>query len=351
MCSVGLGFNFEMDVYTHSILSQTKKIDRRYAGTLSLVLLSVAFCLTLIFALDPIYELLREPLLSLIEIIDPSPQNENAVRETVSMLTSIILSALAILLPTLPLCLVRHRTPKAVCASPSKKPNVNIFAYIPFAIGMGYFASLAANLLFGETSRFIETEAGFLPSTVLGTILYFVYIAVLPAIAEEIMFRGVIMGALMPYGRTQALVISAVLFGLTHVNPIQAIFATVMGLLIGELYAQTGSIWWGALIHFLNNAISSSVTYLLQIYGEDDIIVLGVFGLVVLAIMTFAIAYGTVLVIRANKKRRLVDLAPPPDGSYRTLRDAAKQLLGRSAYATAMFCAAYAISLISRYYQ
>ncbi len=324
--------------------------DKHYARTLATVLLSASLCLALIFSLDFIYVLLRQPLLALIEAIDPSPQNDIAVRETVSMLASIILSALATLLPAILPCIFCKRTLKKACASPAKKADVNIFAYIPFAIGAGYIASLVSSTLFGFTDRFTDTAVETLPSSVPGIILYFVYVAVLPAITEEILFRGMIMGSLLPYGKTQALIISSVLFGLAHVNPIQAIFAAVLGIIIGELYAQTGSIWWGSLIHFLNNAISVSLTYLLQIYGEDDIIMLVISGIIIYALIIFAAIYGIISFARYNKSKKLVDLAPPHDGRYRDISDAARQLSGKSAYATAIFCIVYAVSLIYRYF-
>lgn len=339
-----------MNAYIDKIIYDMQTTDRHYGRTLATVLLSASLCLALIFSLDFIYALLRQPLLALVEAIDPSPQNDIAVRETVSMLASLILSALATLLPALLPCIFCGRTRKKVCASPAKRPGVNVFAYIPFAIGAGYIASLASNVLFGFTDRFTETAVETLPSSVPGIILYFVYVAVLPAITEEILFRGAIMGALMPYGKTQALIISSVLFGLAHVNPMQAIFAAVLGIIIGELYAQTGSIWWGSLIHFLNNAISVALSYLLQIYGEDDIIVLGISGIIIYALIIFATIYGIASFARYKKSKRLVDLAPPHDSRYRDLSDAARQLYGKSAYATAIFCIAYVVSLIYRYF-
>lgn len=346
-----------MNDYINGIYKGIGKTDRRYAAILATVLLSVSFCLALIFSIDYIYDLLREPMYALIELIDPSPENELAVRETVSMLVSIIVSALAILLPTLPLRILCGRTPSAVCAAPVKKPSCNIYAYIPFAIGMGYVASLMANTIFGFSDRFANETAMALPETLPGIILYFVYVALLPAITEEIMFRGVIMGSLMPYGRTQALIISSMLFGLTHVNPVQAIFATAMGLLIGKLYADTGSIWWGALIHFLNNALSTALSYILLFYGNGDIMlfedggeVLLFCGLVIYALIIFALIYGIVLMSKANKQKRAADLTPPPSSRYRTVRDMLKQVFGRDLWATAIFVAAYTVSLLYRYF-
>ncbi len=80
--------------------------------------------------------------------------------------------------------------------------------------------------------------------------------AVVPAICEEILFRGVILTNLMPYGRSTAIIGSALLFGLMHGNIFQFLYTTLMGIVLGCVYARTKSIYNVMLIHFFNNLIS-----------------------------------------------------------------------------------------------
>ena len=87
-------------------------------------------------------------------------------------------------------------------------------------------------------------------------LLMFVSIAVIPAIVEEILFRGVILSNLMPYGRTAAILGSAVLFGLMHGNILQFFYTTMLGVVLGYVCVRTKSIWCGIIIHFVNNGIS-----------------------------------------------------------------------------------------------
>ncbi len=95
------------------------------------------------------------------------------------------------------------------------------------------------------------------PETVLGKILYIIYISVVPAMTEEFAFRGVIMQPLRKYGDKFAIVMSALVFGLMHGNAVQAVFAFIVGIVIGYAVVVTGSMWTGIIIHFFNNFVSA----------------------------------------------------------------------------------------------
>ncbi len=86
----------------------------------------------------------------------------------------------------------------------------------------------------------------------LGTALLLV--ALLPAVAEEVTFRGVVLAGLRRSGsRWLAVVGSALVFGLFHINPYHVVAASVMGLLLGWVALESGSILPGMLIHLVNN--------------------------------------------------------------------------------------------------
>ncbi|WP_207431915.1 CPBP family intramembrane glutamic endopeptidase [Sabulibacter ruber] len=89
------------------------------------------------------------------------------------------------------------------------------------------------------------------------TFVSFVSMAVAPAILEELLFRGVILeGMLQEYSPRKAIIWSAVLFGVVHLNPWQAFGAIIIGLLIGWLYYKTRSVLPGILLHFVNNSLA-----------------------------------------------------------------------------------------------
>lgn len=80
--------------------------------------------------------------------------------------------------------------------------------------------------------------------------------AVLPAICEELAFRGFVLSGFRHLGhRWRAIVYSALLFGLTHAILQQQILTCLVGLVIGLLAVQSGSILPGMLFHVIHNAL------------------------------------------------------------------------------------------------
>ncbi len=84
----------------------------------------------------------------------------------------------------------------------------------------------------------------------------------IPALCEELFFRGLIMTNLMPLGKNFAIIVSGIIFGLVHGNHDQIFFATISGIVFGWLYTETGSIWCGVIVHMLNNLIAVTETVL-----------------------------------------------------------------------------------------
>ena len=62
-----------------------------------------------------------------------------------------------------------------------------------------------------------------------------------------------------------SIIISALIFGIIHFNPVQVFFAFIMGLILGWLYYKTKSLWAPILIHFLNNG---SAMVIMKYYPE-----------------------------------------------------------------------------------
>lgn len=84
--------------------------------------------------------------------------------------------------------------------------------------------------------------------------------ALVPAICEELAFRGFIFGGLVRgRGHLRAVLITALMFGISHGVLQQSIAATIMGVLLGWIALRTGSVLPGILIHFTNNALSVSM--------------------------------------------------------------------------------------------
>lgn len=95
-------------------------------------------------------------------------------------------------------------------------------------------------------------------------------IVILQPLAEEIVFRGAILRTLLrwkPERRWLMITLSALLFALAHMNPMQFIHPFLIGLLLGWMYERTGSIIPGVAYHWINNAAAVVLSLL---YPQDD---------------------------------------------------------------------------------
>ena len=124
-------------------------------------------------------------------------------------------------------------------------------------------------------SSTIKTAIGQLMNRTPGLGVALVAFALLPAICEELAFRGFILSGLERQHRTRsAILLSALMFGFLHVllSLFQQLFnATLLGIILGLLAVRSRSILPGILFHFLNNAIGVARGYLVVDAVEGSI--------------------------------------------------------------------------------
>ncbi len=90
----------------------------------------------------------------------------------------------------------------------------------------------------------------------------FLIIAVYAPVCEELVFRGITYESLRKdLNVFQAMCLSAVFFGLAHMNFNQAAYAFLLGLILVMLREATGSLWATILMHFLFNAWNVILMY------------------------------------------------------------------------------------------
>lgn len=88
------------------------------------------------------------------------------------------------------------------------------------------------------------------------------YVALLPAICEELIFRGIVTNGLKKYGTATAVAISAVFFALMHQNLQQLIYQLFLGAVMAYIALKTGSIIYTMCLHFFNNFVILLLSYL-----------------------------------------------------------------------------------------
>ena len=82
----------------------------------------------------------------------------------------------------------------------------------------------------------------------------FLYAAVGAPIMEEIIFRGLVLRHLEPYGKGFAIVMSAFAFGIFHSNIVQIPYAFIVGLVMGYVAIEY-NILWAMVLHMINNLV------------------------------------------------------------------------------------------------
>lgn len=107
-------------------------------------------------------------------------------------------------------------------------------------------------------------------------ILAFLVLCVLPAIGEEIIFRKNLCDGFGRYGAVLAILLSGVIFGLSHFNLAQTVYQVILGCVLSYLYIKTGNITLTSIIHLINNSLA---LFLTCITGEEiwnNIVTLGI---------------------------------------------------------------------------
>ncbi|MCX6267490.1 MAG: CPBP family intramembrane metalloprotease [Bacteroidetes bacterium] len=110
------------------------------------------------------------------------------------------------------------------------------------------------------------TEA-FMNMPTIGSFLFnMIMVAMLPAIGEEFMFRGLLQRLLKEWlGNIHvAIFISAFLFSAMHMQFYGFFPRMILGIMFGYLFYYTGSLWVPVVAHFINNGAAVIFSYLSQ---------------------------------------------------------------------------------------
>lgn len=135
---------------------------------------------------------------------------------------------------------------------------------------------LSIVLVFGFTNfinliDYLYALMGFAPSgdlplklnTIPNMLVSLVLWAVLPAICEELLFRGIIFdGLTKKFKPLPAILLGGTMFMLMHGSLQQTVYQLILGIVLCAVYYFTKNIFYPMLLHFLNNAIVIVMGYL-----------------------------------------------------------------------------------------
>ncbi len=158
----------------------------------------------------------------------------------------------------------RYRLPRAEALSlrmphPLAWLGVLLGAPSAFVLGVGVFH--LSNQVFPAPERMLESMSQMILPEELPTWQLLVFVALLPGIFEELVFRGALLHGLRTrWGTWRGILVSAAIFGVFHVSLFRLLPTAYLGLLFGAAAVLTGSILPGMLWHALNNSLPILLT-------------------------------------------------------------------------------------------
>lgn len=191
-------------------------------------------------------------------------------------------------------------------------PFINLLAELNSKIAFpDFLSSVEQWMQQKEAEAAIITEAFLNVKTYSAFLLNVFMIAIIPAVGEEFLFRGVFQRIFADWTKNihLGIIISAFFFSAIHVQFYGFFPRMLMGVLFGYLFVWSGSIWIPILAHFINNFCAILVSFFIyrgtlnknvETFGNSS-------DTVVYAIMSIAICIFLVYLF-FNKRNRVSHL-------------------------------------------
>ena len=195
-------------------------------------------------------------------------------------------------------------------------PAINLLAHINEQMALPAFLEpLEAWMKTQEETAKNLTDQFMHVTTFGGLIINILLMAVLPAISEELTFRGVLMNLFKVKGEKLevkgesvphlAIWCSAILFSAIHLQFYGFVPRMLMGALFGYMLVWTGSLWTPILMHFTNNAMAVILYFvslragwdieMMDAIGTNDTLWLGVVSMVITIVGIYAFRRSTTM--------------------------------------------------------
>ncbi len=143
-------------------------------------------------------------------------------------------------------------------------------------IGVGVLSLFGIQYFIGAVDKFLELIKYPLDDSLpvinpTGWGSYFaslLLLAVIPAIEEELIFRGIIFNGLRSrFKDYQAILLSAAMFTLMHASLQQFVYPFLLGIIMAWVVMRTGSLMSSIIVHFTNNAIVVTLAFITNMTG------------------------------------------------------------------------------------
>lgn len=146
-------------------------------------------------------------------------------------------------------------------------PVSNFLVYVNHLLDFSMISPESGAAINAAEAESIKFQSALLFDDGLSTfIINFFSIAVLTAMGEEFIFRGIFQRLLikMVPNVHVAVLLGAILFSMMHFSYYGFLPIFFMGIVLGYIYLCTANIWYCILFHFLNNALGVTFAWLMS---------------------------------------------------------------------------------------
>lgn len=129
-------------------------------------------------------------------------------------------------------------------------------------------------------------------------------VGLLPAVLEELMFRGVMLNIFknITHGIWRPIIMQALVFAVLHFSFYQLPGIFLMGLLFGWVAIKTGTIWYGIVMHFIFNGTTIVLNYLNHLHFDKTGINGNYTNITLSPVMAVGAIAGIILLLRLFNK-------------------------------------------------
>ncbi|CAG5085602.1 CPBP family intramembrane glutamic endopeptidase [Parvicella tangerina] len=215
-------------------------------------------------------------------------------------ITNLVIHLIAFILPAVVINKLFNFEPKEAVLF--KRPHVSVWIIVPVLfvfltstnelltnlngqIDFSFISESLQEKLKYQQAMQMKTTYAFVGGTVKSYFINLILIALIPAISEELIFRGVLQNLIGKATQNIwiGILVSALLFALMHRQPFHFLPIFFLGVLYGSIAAYTGSLWITMLLHFANNALLITLYFFARTYEtsipELSTMAIGVGGL------------------------------------------------------------------------
>ena len=164
-------------------------------------------------------------------------------------------------------------------------------------------SALSEHILF--IKNFLSDYVGStsLPNSVTGpeAVLYYIGAGICIPAVEELLFRGIILGEfLLTMKKDTAVILSAIVFGTMHMQPVQIGYAFICGLILGYAYLYSNSLYMSITLHVIFNLLGG----ILPLVFAKDPAVLNVIGIIEVLFILFGVL--CILYLRKGYRNKII---------------------------------------------